>query len=112
MAIATFIGRSSEPLGGVLDVLYECPAGRQAVLSGVTVQNRSGSGATYSLWVQRSGLTVSPSNAHSVRLDTAISNDEEQVTGRGFVLEAGQSVIARSSVDGLVFHTHAQEEVI
>jgi len=75
MSIYTYkvLGQSS-PSANVLTTVYSVPANTQAIISTITVCNRSNITTTFSLAVRPAGASIT--NAHYINFDTSLPGND------------------------------------
>lgn len=75
--------------------VYTVGAGKQAVVSSITICNRGGSSASYRIAVRPSGATIA--NQHYLAYDVAIAANDTTVLTIGVTLQATDVVTAYAS---------------
>ena len=95
------------PLATTATTVYTVPSATQAVVSSVTVCNRSASSATFRLSVRPDGATLA--NQHYVVYDTTIVGNDTIVLTIGLTLDAADVLEAYASTADVSFQAFGSE---
>jgi hypothetical protein len=87
--------------------IYTVGAGKQSVISTITVANRSASARTYRIAVRPAGETLA--NQHYVAYDIAIAGNDTTALTLGITLAANDVITVYVSADDLSFGIFGSE---
>ena len=107
MAIAYKVLAQSEPSATTNTDIYTVGAGKQAVVSTITVSNRSASARTYRIAVRPSGATLA--NQHYLAYDVVIAANDTTALTLGSTLTATDVVTVYASTTDLSFGIFGSE---
>lgn len=101
MALAYKVLAQSTPSATTNTDIYTVGAGKQAVVSTITVANRSASARTYRIAVRPSGATLA--NQHYIAYDVVIAANDTTALTLGITLTATDVVTVYASTADLSF---------
>ncbi|MGA0396110.1 MAG: hypothetical protein ACO3O3_03025, partial [Ilumatobacteraceae bacterium] len=87
--------------------VYTVPASTEAIVSSVTICNRSSSSGTFRLAVRPDGATLA--NEHYVVYDTSIAANDTIILTVGLTLDATDVLEAYASSADMSFHAYGSE---
>ena len=97
----------SDPIAATLTTVYTVPASTVAVISTITVANRSAVDTTFRIAVSPAGAGIS--NAHYVYYDTTIPGNDTFATTIGISLEATDVIRVLGTLATLSFNVFGIE---
>lgn len=86
---------------------YTVPAGKQAIISTITIANRSASASSYRIAVRPDGATIS--NEHYLAYDIAIAANDTTVLTIGLTVDAGDVITVYGLSANLSFGIYGSE---
>ena len=107
MATAYKVLGQVAPSATTATTVYTVPSATSAVVSSVTVCNRSASAGTFRLAVRPDGATLA--NEHYVVYDTAIAANDTVILTIGLTLDAADVVEAYASSADMTFNAYGSE---
>jgi hypothetical protein len=100
------LGQSAPSATTATDV-YTVGAGKQAVVSTITVANRSGAARTYRIAIRPSGATLA--NQHYLAYDVVLGANDTTALTLGITLQATDVVTVYASTTDLSFGIYGSE---
>lgn len=100
------LGQSAPSATTNTDV-YTVGSGKQAIISTITVANRSASSRSYRIAIRPSGATIA--NQHYLAYDIAIAANDTTVLTLGITLQATDVVTVYASTTDLSFGVYGSE---
>jgi len=97
----------SDPIAATLTDVYTVPASTVAVISTITVANRSAVGTTFRIAVSPAGAAIS--NEHYIYYDTMIPGNDTFATTIGISLEATDVIRVLGTLATLSFNVFGIE---
>jgi hypothetical protein len=107
MATAYKVLGQVAPSATTATAVYTVPSATSAVVSSVTVCNRSASAGTFRLAVRPDGATLA--NEHYVVYDTSIAANDTIILTIGLTLDAADVVEAYASSADMTFNAYGSE---
>jgi hypothetical protein len=107
MAISYKVLAQSAPSATTATDIYTVGAGKQTVVSTITVANRSASASSYRIAVRPAGATLA--NLHYLAYDIAIAANDTTVLTIGLTLEATDVVTVYALSANLSFGIYGSE---
>jgi hypothetical protein len=107
MAYAYKVLAQSAPSATTNTNVYTVPAGTQAIISTITVANRSASSRTYRIAVRPAGATLA--NQHYIAFDVALAANDTTALTLGVTLAATDVVTVYASTADLSFGIFGSE---
>lgn len=107
MAIAYKVLGQVAPSATTSTTVYTVPASTEAIVSSVTICNRSSSSGTFRLAVRPDGATLA--NEHYVVYDTSIAANDTIILTVGLTLDATDVLEAYASSADMSFHAYGSE---
>jgi hypothetical protein len=107
MAIAYKVLAQSAPSATTATDIYTVGSGKQAIISTITVANRSASSRTYRIAVRPSGATLA--NQHYLAYDVVIAANDTTALTLGITLTATDVVTVYASTTDLSFGIFGSE---
>ena len=107
MATAYKVLGQVAPSATTATTVYTVPSATSAVVSSVTVCNRSASAGTFRLAVRPDGATLA--NEHYVVYDTGIAANDTVILTIGLTLDAADVVEAYASSADMTFNAYGSE---
>lgn len=95
------------PAATTATAIYTVPSATEAVVSSVSVCNRSASDATYRLSVRPDGATLA--NQHYLAYDVGVAANDTLILTVGITLDATDVLEAYASTADLTFHAYGSE---
>lgn len=86
---------------------YTVPASKQAIISTITIANRSASASSYRIAVRPDGATIS--NEHYLAYDIAIAANDTTVLTIGLTVDAGDVITVYGLSANLSFGIYGSE---
>jgi hypothetical protein len=86
---------------------YTVPSGKQAIISTITIANRSASASSYRIAVRPDGATIS--NEHYLAYDIAIAANDTTVLTIGLTVDAGDVITVYALSANLSFGVYGSE---
>ena len=87
--------------------VYTVPAGTQAIVSSITVANRSASGTTFRIAIRPAGATLA--NQHYIAYDVTLAPNDTTILTIGITLAATDVVTVYASTANLSFNIFGSE---
>lgn len=100
----------SNPSATTATTLYTVPAGRESVISSISVANLTTTGATFRIAIRPSGATLA--NVHYFGYDITVGASDTTVITVGITLAATDVVTVYASTGNLVFHAYGDEALV
>ena len=107
MAYAYKVLGQSAPSATTNTDIYTVGAGKQAIVSTITVANRSASAKTYRIAIRPSGATIA--NSQYLAYDVVIAANDTTVLTMGITLQATDVVTVYASSADLSFGVYGSE---
>ena len=107
MATAYKVLAQSAPSATTATDIYTVGAGKQAVISTITIANRSAAGVTYRIAVRPAGATLA--NQHYIAYDVGVSASDTIALTLGITLTATDVVTVYASTANLSFGIFGSE---
>ena len=107
MAITYKTLAQSAPSATTNTDVYTVGASKQAVVSTITVCNRSASAATYRIAIRPDGASIA--NEHYIAYDVAIAANDTTALTLGFTIDASDVVTVYASTANLSFNLFGSE---
>ena len=107
MAYAYKVLGQSAPSATTDTDVYTVGAGKQAIVSTITVANRANTSATYRIAIRPSGATIA--NQHYIAYDIAIAANDTTALTLGISLTATDVVTVYASTANLSFGVYGTE---
>ena len=95
------------PSATTATAIYTVPSATEAVVSSVSVCNRSASDATYRLSVRPDGATLA--NQHYLVYDATVSANDSVILTIGITMDATDVLEGYASTADLTFHAYGSE---
>ena len=95
------------PSATTATAIYTVPSATEAVVSSVSVCNRSGSTATFRLSVRPDGATLA--NQHYLVYDASVAANDTIILTIGVTMDATDVLEAYASTADLTFHAYGSE---
>jgi hypothetical protein len=95
------------PLATTATTIYTVPSATSAVVSSITICNRSATDGTFRLAVRPDGATLA--NEHYVVYDTSVSGNDTLVLVMGLTLDAGDILEGYASSADMSFNVYGSE---
>lgn len=107
MAYAYKVLGQSAPSATTNTDVYTVGAGKQAIVSTITVANRSATTRTYRIAIRPAGATIA--NSQYLAFDVAIAGNDTTVLTLGITLQATDVVTVYASTTDLSFGVYGSE---
>lgn len=107
MAIAYKVLGQVAPSATTSTTVYTVPASTEAIVSSVSVCNRSATDATYRLSVRPNGAVLA--NEHYLAYDVGVAANDTLILTVGITLDATDVLEAYASTADLTFHAYGSE---
>jgi len=107
MATAYKVLGQVAPSATTATAIYTVPSATSAVVSSVTICNRSGTAATFRLSVRPDGASLA--NEHYLVYDTNIDSNDSIILTIGVTMDATDVLEAYASSGDLTFHAYGSE---
>jgi hypothetical protein len=107
MAIEYKVLAQSAPAATTATDIYTVGSGKQAIISTITVANRSASGRTYRIAIRPAGTTLA--NQHYIAYDVALAANDTTALTLGITLTATDVVTVYASTTDLSFGIFGSE---
>jgi hypothetical protein len=107
MAITYKVLAQSAPSATTNTDVYTVGAGKQAIISTITICNRSASAATYRIALRPDGATIA--NSHYIAYDVALAANDTTALTLGITCDASDVVTVYASTADLTFSLFGSE---
>ena len=107
MAYSYKVLAQSAPSATTNTNVYTVPAGTQAIVSSITVANRSASGTTFRIAIRPAGATLA--NQHYIAYDVTLAPNDTTILTIGITLAATDVVTVYASTANLSFNIFGSE---
>ncbi len=107
MAYAYKVLAQSAPSATTATNIYTVGAGKQAIVSSITVANRSANSTTYRIAIRPAGATLA--NQHYIAYDVALAANDTTILTIGVTLAATDVVTVYASTADLSFNIFGSE---